>query len=219
MKFYLSILLLFLVFPVWAQGDPQDAHKLVDERIRTLLARIEQLKTLPEVSEKQRISAVEEVIGQVVDFKRITRRVMAKFYKRSSKQQKVDFHTVFKQTLLNTYAKGLWEFEDYKVRLKPLKTAHQSQRNTLVEFEVVTSSGQVFPVIQSLFYHKKQGRWMVQNVIISGVNIGQLFRDQFARLVTQNQGDIDLAIQAWVLEVKPPQEPVQKLGVKREADA
>ncbi len=215
MKFFLSLLLLFFVFPVWAQGDPQDAHKLVDEKIRTLLARIEQLKTLPEVSEKQRISAVEEVIGPVVDFKRITRRVMAKFYKRSSKQQKVDFYTVFKKTLLNTYAKGLWEFEDYKVRLKPLKTSHQSQRNTLVEFEVVTSSGQLFPVIQSLFYHKKQSRWMVQNVIISGVNIGQLFRDQFARLVAQNQGNIDLAIQAWVLEVKSPQESV----VKEEVDA
>lgn len=215
MRLYLSLLLLFFVFPVWAQGDPQDAHKLVDEKIHTLLARIEQLKTLPEINEKQRILAVEEVLGSVVDFKRITRRVMAKFYKKSSKKQKVGFYTVFKQTLLNTYAKGLWEFEDYKIRLKPLKTAHQSQRNTLVEFEVITSSGQVFPVIQSLFYHKKNNRWMVQNVIISGVNIGQLFRDQFARLVTQNQGSIDLAIQAWVVEVKPP----QKSAVKERAGA
>ncbi len=210
MRLYLSLLLLFFVSPVWAQGDPQDAHKLVDERIHTLLARIEQLKTLPEINEKQRILAVEEVLGSVVDFKRITRRVMAKFYKKSSKKQKVDFYTVFKQTLLNTYAKGLWEFEDYKIRLKPLKTAHQSQRNTLVEFEVITSSGQIFPVIQSLFYHKKNSRWMVQNVIISGVNIGQLFRDQFARLVTQNQGSIDLAIQAWVLEGKPSQNSAVK---------
>jgi len=203
MKVLLRILLVFVMFPAWGEGNPKDAQKLVGERIHALLARIEQLKTLPAVDEEQRILAVEEVIGSVVDFKRITRRVMAKYYKKSSKQQKIDFHTIFKKTLLNTYAKGLWEFEDYKIRLKPLKNAHQSLRNTQVEFEVVTASGQVFPVIQSLFFHKKQQRWMVQNVIISGVNIGQLFRDQFARLVAKNQGDLDLAIQAWTLEVKP----------------
>jgi len=202
MKVLLRILLVFVVFPAWGEGNPEDAQKLVGERIHALLARIEQLKTQPSVDEQQRILAVEEVIGSVVDFKRITRRVMAKYYKKSSKQQKIDFYTIFKKTLLNTYAKGLWEFEDYKIRLKPLKNAHQSLRNTQVEFEVVTASGQVFPVIQSLFFHKKQQRWMVQNVIISGVNIGQLFRDQFARLVAKNQGDLDLAIQAWTLEVK-----------------
>ncbi len=195
---------LFVLFvsPVWAEGNPEDAHALVDERIHVLLNRIEQLKVIPDINDQQRMQAVEEVIGEVVDFKRITRRVMAKHYKKSSKLQKQTFYKVFKQTLLNTYAKGLWEFEDYKIRLKPLKKSHQSQRNTQVEFEVITASGQVFSVIQSLFFHKKKQSWLVQNVIISGVNIGQLFRDQFARLVTQNQGDIDLAIQSWSLEVK-----------------
>ncbi|MEY8203779.1 MAG: ABC transporter substrate-binding protein [Bermanella sp.] len=203
MKALLALVLMLLMSPAWGEGNPEDAQKLVNERIHALLARIEQLKALPSVNEQQRMLAVEEVIGSVVDFKRITRRVMAKYYKKSSKQQKIDFYTVFKQTLLNTYVKGLWEFEDYKIRIKPLKSARQSLRNTQVEFEVVTASGQVFPVIQSLFFHKKQRRWLVQNVIISGVNIGQLFRDQFARLVTQNHGDLDLAIQAWALAVKP----------------
>ncbi len=204
MKLLLGLWLTCVLFPVWGEGNPEDAHKLVSERIQALMARIEALKNSEIVDEKARILAVEEVIGNAVDFKRMTRRVMAKYYKKSSKQQKNDFHDVFKSTLLNTYARGLWEFEDYKIRLKPLKNAHQSQRNTQVELEVVTASGQVYSVIQSLFFHKKHQRWMIQNVIISGVNIGQLFRDQFARLVTNHQGDLDLAIKAWSLELKAP---------------
>jgi len=192
---------LFLLFSLsshtFAQGNPVDALALVEERIYLLLAQIEALKVEPGVSDKQKLDLVEDVIGEVVDFKRISRRVMAKYYKKASKEQKQTFLKVFKQSLLNTYAKGLWEFEDYKIRLKPLRSAHQSQRNTLVEFEVVTASGQVFPVTQSLYFHKKQKRWLVQNVIISGVNIGQLFRDQFARLVNENNGDISLATKAW----------------------
>lgn len=198
MKLFGVLFLLFsLSFHASAQGDPEDALALVEERIYLLLAQIEALKVEPNVADKQKLDLVEDVIGEVVDFKRISRRVMAKYYKKATKEQKKTFFQVFKQSLLNTYAKGLWEFEDYKIRLKPLKSAHQSQRNTLVEFEVVTASGQVFPVIQSLYFSKKQKRWLVQNVIISGVNIGQLFRDQFARLVNEKNGDIYLAINAW----------------------
>ncbi len=204
MKLLLGLLLTSVLFPVWGEGNPEDAHKLVGERIQALMARIEALKNSENVDEKSRILAVEEVIGSAVDFKRMTRRVMAKYYKKSSKQQKINFHDIFKTTLLNTYAQGLWEFEDYKIRLKPLKNARQRQRNTQVELEVITASGQVYSVIQSLFFHKKHQRWMIQNVIIGGVNIGQLFRDQFARLVTANHGDLDLAIKAWSLELKAP---------------
>ncbi|MEH6345524.1 MAG: ABC transporter substrate-binding protein [Bermanella sp.] len=198
MKLFSALILLFsLSFQTFAQGDPEDALALVEERIYLLLAQIEALKVEPNVADKQKLDLVEDVIGEVVDFNRISRRVMAKYYKKATKEQKKMFFQVFKQSLLNTYAKGLWEFEDYKIRLKPLKSAHQSQRNTLVEFEVVTASGQVFPVTQSLYFNKKQKRWLVQNVIISGVNIGQLFRDQFARLVNEKNGDIDLATNAW----------------------
>ncbi len=192
-----------------AQGDPAEARVIVDEKIHELLDRIEALKVKPDVDERQKIQAVEEVLGDVVDFKRITRRVMAKYYKKASIEQKKAFYEVFKQSLLTTYAKGLWEFEDYKIRLKPLKSSHQGQRNTLVEFEVVTSSGQIFPVVQSLFYHKKHKRWMVQNVIISGVNIGQLFRDQFARLVSEKKGDLDLAIKAWANVINATKQAVE----------
>ena len=208
MKLFGVLFLLFsLSFHTFAQGDPVDALALVEERIYLLLAQIEALKVEPGVSDKQKLDLVEDVIGEVVDFKRISRRVMAKYYKKASKEQKQTFLKVFKHSLLNTYAKGLWEFEDYKIRLKPLKSAHQSQRNTLVEFEVVTASGQVFPVTQSLYFHKKQKLWLVQNVIISGVNIGQLFRDQFARLVNENNGDISLATKAWAGVIEASKNP------------
>ena len=202
-------------FQVFSQGNPADALVIVDEKIHELLDEIEALKVKAGLDEKQKTKVVENVLGEVVDFKRIARRVMAKFYKKATKEQKIAFYTVFKESLLKTYAKGLWEFEDYKIRLKPLKSSHQNQRNTLVEFEVITSSGQIFPVTQSLFYHKKHKRWMVQNVIISGVNIGQLFRDQFARLVNEKGGDLDLAIQEWASVIQSSDQAAVAKGLSQ----
>jgi phospholipid transport system substrate-binding protein len=185
----------------WSNSNPQQAYQLVEEKIDSLLSEIRTTKSQANLTDDQRIALVDQQLGGVVDFKRIARRVMAKHYRNASKEQKQRFLAVFKTSLLNTYAKGLWEFNNYKVNMLPLKVGKQTLRNTQVSFEVITSSGQVFPVTQSLFYDKKSNQWMVQNVIINGINMGLLFRDQFARLAAQNNGDIDLAISGWTSEV------------------
>lgn len=199
--------LLWMSASVQAQSTFADAHALVAEKINGLMAKIETSKGQATLSEQEKIQLVEAEIGDVVDFKRIARRVMAKYFRQATKEQKYAFLAVFKSSLLNTYAKGLWEFNDYKVNLLPLNIANQSLKNTQVEFEVVTSSGQVFPVNQSLYYSKKHSRWLVQNVIINGINMGLLFREQFARLVAQNNGEIDLAIANWQAKQVSSQSP------------
>ena len=184
-----------------ANSDPQQAHQLVSVKIESLLNKIQTTKSQGTLTDDEKIALVDAQLGEVVDFKRIARRVMAKHFKNASSAQKQRFLAVFRSSLLNTYAKGLWEFNNYKVNVLPLKEGKQTQRNTQVSFEVITSSGQVFPVTQSLFYNQKSNQWMVQNVIINGINMGLLFRDQFARLVASNNGDLDLAISGWTSEV------------------
>lgn len=202
-RFILLVWVSLLVSFAHASGPQlEDAHSMVNERIHALLALIETSKSSKKTSEQQRIALVDETLGDVVDYRRIARRVMAKYYKKASKEQKKRFFVVFKDSLLSTYANGLWEFHDYKVRLLPLKPTSAGKRKGSIGFEVVTSSGRIFPVNQSVFFHKKNQRWMVQNVIINGINMGQLFRDQFARLVVDNKGDIDLAISAWAAEIQ-----------------
>lgn len=196
-------LMCFALFSMDALTSPssQDAHRLVAEKIDDLLTAIQTSKSEKVLNDEQKIALVDAQLGDVVDFKRIARRVMAKHFKQATNEQKQRFMMVFKSSLLNTYAKGLWEFNNYKVNVLPLKEGKQTERNTQVSIEVVTSSGQVFPVTQSLFYDKKNNQWMVQNVIINGINMGLLFREQFSRLVAQNNGNIDLAIVGWRSEV------------------
>ena len=198
MNRFIVVSLILFIFPSWAgaEADSQQAYELIDKKINSLMQAIESSKVKAQFSDAQKIMLVDEHLGDVVDFKRIARRVMAKHFKGATKAQQSRFLTVFKDSLLNTYAMGLWEFNNYKVNLLPLNKSNQTLRNTQVGFEVVTSSGQVFPVVQSLYFHPKKNQWFVQNVIINGINMGLLFRDQFARLVAE-KGSIDLAIDHW----------------------
>lgn len=48
---------------------------------------------------------------------------------------------------------------------------------------------------------KINGEWKVRNVIINGINIGKLFRDQFADAMQHNGNDLDKTINGWAGEV------------------
>jgi phospholipid transport system substrate-binding protein len=43
----------------------------------------------------------------------------------------------------------------------------------------------------------QDGTWKMRNVVINGINIGKLFRDQFAQAMQENQNDLDKVINNW----------------------
>ena len=50
------------------------------------------------------IKNIDSIMDPVVDFRRIARNVMGKYYKQSSSAQREEFFQVFRSTLLTTYA-------------------------------------------------------------------------------------------------------------------
>jgi phospholipid transport system substrate-binding protein len=41
------------------------------------------------------------------------------------------------------------------------------------------------------------GNWRMRNVIINGINIGKLFRDQFAQSMREHGNDLNQVIDTW----------------------
>ena len=65
--------------------------------------------------------------------------------------------------------------------------------------QVKGSNGAVYPVSYTLV--KLNGEWKVRNVVINGINIGKLFRDQFADAMQRNGNNLDTTINNWAGEV------------------
>lgn len=61
------------------------------------------------------------------------------------------------------------------------------------------NNGAVYPVSYTLV--KINNEWKVRNVIINGINIGKLFRDQFADAMQRNGNNLDKTIDGWAGEV------------------
>jgi phospholipid transport system substrate-binding protein len=102
--------------------------------------------------------------------------------------------------LVETYGRGLINYGDQKIVLINRTPLKQGQKTLVVQQEI-RSSGNTYPLRYSMA-RKKTGEWMVINMTISGINLREIFRNQFSQAVQQSSGDIDAVISGWITEVK-----------------
>ncbi|MFK4752139.1 MlaC/ttg2D family ABC transporter substrate-binding protein [Oceanobacter antarcticus] len=192
----------------------EHAHEVVRRVTTKVLEKINTNRDLYESDKARFYWELEDVLGPMVDFRRLTRKIMGRYYFDASKEQRQRFARAFKRSLLSSYATGLIEFTDYEVRmLPPRKDFEHTSSNTLVDLEVITPSGRVFPITQSMYYDLSSYAWKAQNVIVNGINIGQLFNEQFVQLVEDNNGNIGAAIDQWIENLQEQGRELRKRSV------
>ena len=69
------------------------------------------------------------------------------------------------------------------------------------------SKGTVYPVSYTMV--QLDGQWKLRNVIINGINIGKLFRDQFADSMQRNGNNLDKTIDGWAEVVAKAKESAE----------
>lgn len=194
---------LLLAWSAAAISEPpnQGAFEVVQVTTDQLLSQIVEKREVYRQDNQQFFDEIQGLLGPVIDFERIARRVMAKHYKKATVDQREKFVEVFKDSLLKIYAKGLLEFDNQEVVvLEPDRNSKADDRKQKVDIEVIDGNGGKFPISYSM-YLDKSNHWRMENVIVNGINIGLTYRNQFARLMKENKNDIDLVITDWTSKV------------------
>lgn len=189
--------LLFVLLPVGATAQPEwdAASAVVDGATREMVQLLSDPELRDEAHLDRLMAALDGVLSPVVDFDRIARGVMAKYFRRASRDQQQRFAEVFKGTLLKTYAKALSAFEIERYEILPNVKPSDKPDKQVVRVDVFGTSGTRY----SLVYFMVDGSrgWRLTNVLLDGINLRQIFRNQFAEAVNGRQGDIDRVIADW----------------------
>ena len=140
-------------------------------------------------------SRVNNILESVVDFDDFSKKVMGKYYRRASPEQRTRFANVTKDTLLKTYGRSLLELDADRINVLPLGPQGRG-KETKVDVDFQMESGGMLNIA---FYmeQSKLGDWLLSNVVINNINFGLTFRKQFAVMMEQNKNDIESAISAW----------------------
>jgi len=192
-----SILLLVGLFaihmPSFAELNPDI---FIDKNAQAMVQVITSKQALyysdPESFQKE----INIIFEPMVDFRRVGASVMGKqFYMQASKEQRLKFISVFKKSLLDTYASTLAQWGDQTIETKFIK---RDFFNTTEDVnQLLITSNNIYPVTYKV-RKNKMGGWLVINIIVNGVNLGLTFRNQFRALATEYDNDIDEIINNWI---------------------
>ena len=151
-------------------------------------------------NERQYFLALTDLLEDAVDFNYISKKVMGSYRANTTSKQRKEFAEKFRMGLVETYGRGLINYGDQQIVLVNRLPLKQGQRTLVVQQEI-RSSGKIFPLRYSMA-RKKTGEWMIINMTISGINLREIFRNQFAQAVQQTSGDFDAVISSWITKVE-----------------
>ncbi len=204
MRFTLSLifgLTVVTILPALAlpSASTNSAYETVKSVTDELLVKLVEVQPLYENDKEKFFQEIDVSLAPFIDFGGFSRGVMAKYYRRASSEQKSQFAVRFRISLIRTYSKALAEFDNQEIIVvqnnRPLKDPGKAR----VSLEVHRKDGSIYPIEYSLVWI--DGKWMLRNIVISGINIGLQFRSQFAASMQQYKNDIDKVIENWNVDV------------------
>ncbi|QLF92396.1 ABC transporter substrate-binding protein [Pseudomonas sp. ABC1] len=189
-----GLLVALAMLPLLAQAAPS-AHEVIQTTTTELLADLKANKERYVRDPAAFYDSLNRILGPVVDAEGISRSIMTVKYSRSaSAEQMQRFEENFKRSLMQFYGNALLEYNNQQIRVLP-PSGRQDPQRTSINMEVTGRQGEIYPVSYTMV--NLAGEWRVRNVIINGINIGKLFRDQFADAMQRNGNNLERTIDGW----------------------
>lgn len=195
------ITLLMASFQLRAEDQSEKVKQTVEDSVQALLKKFNEEKSYYDTDPDRFFANMDASLSNIVDFRRIAARVMGKYGRSATDTQKDKFVKVFKESLYNTYTKTLIDSGVFKINVNKAEINSRSDEKASVYMDIISANGTVFPVIYSMHKTDDQ-KWMMENVIVFGVNIGLAFRDKFELEYRKHRGDIDQVINAWSVDLE-----------------
>ncbi|MBL3554970.1 MULTISPECIES: phospholipid-binding protein MlaC [Marinobacter] len=204
-----ALLMAALALPAHA-GQEEELREYVDENTQRLVDKLHDEKGLYEEDPQAFYRSMDSELKGFVDFRRIAARVMGRYARQTSPEQRDEFVEKFKRSLFDSYAQALVSADDFAIEVKDATINPNNDKRASVRMEVISASGNRYPVTYSM-YQADEGRWMMENVIVEGVNIGLAFRDRFSQEMEKNGGKVQVVIDGWG-------DAVESLNLEAEVD-
>lgn len=193
--------------PSISRDDPEQLLKQATEQ---LLAISKAAREYADQDRERYYAEVSVVLDQIMDIQYFARGVMATYAsaraynalqteaERAAFRDRVSrFAVALKRVWMVKYADALLKADGETIELARIKTGDDSDDRASVEQTITDAKSQTYLVQYSL--HKvKDGGWMIANVIVEAVNLGQTYRSQFAEAVENHGGDVDYVVDHWV---------------------
>ena len=184
MGFFVCVFLALGSTPTWAAeesdlaAEPRKVIKGAVEQIISILSQKDQ-------SAEDRVQEIEKIAYDIFDFTTMSKLVLARKWRKLSKEQKAEFVREFKRNLARTYGARLDRYDQEQVEIYGSRVEPRDD----VSIKTRMVGGQFDGTELSYRLRKRDERWRIIDVVIEGVSLVSNYRSQFAEIL--NRGSID----------------------------
>lgn len=190
-----ALIIAALLVSVQASAN-EDLRRYVDKNTQQLVDKLNSERGLYSDDSEAFYESMDAELRDFVDFRRIAARVMGRYARQATPEQRDEFVEKFKRSLFDSYAQALVDADDFTIAVKEATVDPSNDSRASVSMEVESAAGNRYPVSYSM-YRNDEGKWLMENVIVEGVNIGLAFRDRFAQEMEAKRGDVQAVIDDW----------------------
>ena len=197
LKNFFTISILISSYYLSSEENP---YNFIDVNAQKMVIVLKENKSLFMEDRELYEQKIKEIFEPMIDFRRVAATVMGKkYYLASSKDQRSEFVDIFKDSLLDTYAETLAQWENQTITtIFPINMQDQSYELKNIEVQQTLNTGSSKYPISYKLRKNKDNTWSIVNIIVNGVNLGLTFRNQFQALASKNNGDIEATLKGWV---------------------
>jgi len=190
--------------------------QMVSDATNRLLAVIEEARGYYEQDPARYFEAIGAILDPMVDFDGMARLVMGKwgtasYYnalpsdaERLQLKQRADrFAQAFRASMIETYGKGVLAFSGERIEVLPVSPQDMASGRVYVIQNIYGKDVQPLVIKYFLVRRSPEEGWKLLNVLIGDVNIGLLYRGQFASAMQRYQEDMGQVIDTWTVNGPP----------------
>ena len=204
-----ALLALFLGVNAQAQtAESADPGELIASTTDRIMALVADANGYFDREPQGYYDAVGAELDGLVDFRSFARGVMGEAASGATYRQLDDagkqqlrgqldaFTAVIRTGLIQTYGKGLLAFGGSETDVAAAEISPDNARVASVTQSVKGDEDKVYTLRYQMGLYR-DGSWKLRNMIIENVNLGEIYRSQFADALDAANGDVDKVIAEW----------------------
>ena len=171
-----------------------DLHEYIDSNAQYFLTVIKEEGSNYDENPEAFKERLKNIWEPMVDVKVVSRLILSsKIYTSATESQKKLFEQRTKKLLLDTYVSTLLEFDNYQIVTDEDIKANKKTFEVSINFFSDSNSF----VTKLTVYKNSLGQYRIVNIIVDGINLGFIFRNQFQDAYLENNSNLDIAIESW----------------------
>jgi phospholipid transport system substrate-binding protein len=156
-------------------ADPAEPQAIVRETVDQVL----EVLAKKDLSVDQRVRQIEEITYDRFDFATISRLVLARRWKSLSSEQREEFVEQFKIQLSRSYGTRITRYEQEQVAILGSRVEPRGDVTVSTRIKGGTADG----IGVDYRLRRRDGPWLVIDVIIEGVSLVSSYRSQFKEIL------------------------------------